>query len=213
MLSVFNENPSREKILFLLKKQGPMSIDNLSKELSITSMGIRQHLLSLERKGLIDYTVKRQGIGRPAFLYRLTEKAEELFPKTYDKFAMNLLKDIEKHEGPEKIDEIFKWRKNRIIRDAKEAVSDKKNFQDKLYGVKSFLESEGYFSDVQAIDNHYTLKVFNCPIHKIASDFKLACQYDLQMFRDLLGKDITREECIMDGNPYCTYIVPKSLSK
>ena len=70
MWSVLNDNPTREKILLLLKKNGPQSIENLSQELRITSMGIRQHLLSLERKGLIDYVAKRQGIGRPAFLYR-----------------------------------------------------------------------------------------------------------------------------------------------
>ena len=91
MLSLLNENPTREKIILLLKKRGAMAIDELSRELSITSMGIRQHLLSLERRGLIEYMTKRQGIGRPAFLYKLTAKADDLFPKEYDKFILNPL--------------------------------------------------------------------------------------------------------------------------
>ena len=91
MWAILNENPTREKIILLLKKRGPLTIDDLSSELSITSMGIRQHLLSLERRGLIEYLTKRKGIGRPAFLYKLTEKADDLFPKEYDKFILNLI--------------------------------------------------------------------------------------------------------------------------
>ncbi len=211
MWSVLNENPTREKIILLLKKRGPTSIDDLSRELNITSMGIRQHLLSLERRGLIDYVSKRHGIGRPAFLYRLTEKADELFPKTYDKFLVNLFKDIEKHEGQEKIEEIFKWRRNRIIKDAKDALADRKTSYDRVNGLKDILESEGYLAELNDSNNHYNLKLYNCPIYKLANEFKDVCRYDLQMFRDLLGKDVNREECITDGDPSCTYTIPKNI--
>ncbi len=210
MWSVFNENPTREKIILLIKRKGPMSIDDLTKELNITSMGIRQHLLSLERRGLIDYVTKRQGIGRPAFLYKLTDKADELFPKTYDKFVINLIKDIEKNNGREKIDEIFKWRKNRLLKDIKEVLSDKKTIHDKVYGVKDYLEAEGYFAELSDSNNHYSLKIFNCPIYKLAIEFKDACRYDLQMFKDILGKEVNRQECIIEGHPSCTYIIPKT---
>jgi predicted ArsR family transcriptional regulator len=213
MLAILNENPTREKIILLLKKRGPMAIDDLSSELSITSMGIRQHLLSLERRGLIEYLTKRQGIGRPAFLYKLTEKADELFPKEYDKFILNLFRDIEKNDGRDKIDEIFKWRKNRIIKDVRETLSNKKTLQDRMYGLKDILEAEGYFAELTDANNHFTLKLFNCPIFKLASEYKEACRYDLQMFREIIGKELAREECIIDGHISCTYTITKNLSK
>lgn len=210
MWSVLNENPTREKIIMLLKKKGPMPIDDLSRELSITSMGIRQHLLSLERRGLIDYATKKQGIGRPAFLYKLTEKADDLFPKAYHKFIINMFKDIEKNEGRDKIDDIFKWRKNRLLKDTKEALSDKKGLQEKVYGLKDILESEGYLVDLDETDNNYSLKQSNCPIYKIASEFKEACRYELQIYKDLLGKDVKRQQCMAEGNSSCTYVIPKN---
>jgi predicted ArsR family transcriptional regulator len=213
MWSVLNENPTREKIMFLLKRKGPMSIDDLSRELNITSMGIRQHLLSLEKRGLIDYLTKRQGIGRPAFLYKLTDKADELFPKAYDDFVINVFKDIEKNEGRDKIDSIFKWRKNRLLKNIKEALSDKKTLQDKIVGFKDLLLLKGYFVELSETNNHYTLKQFNCPIYKLAFEFKEACRYELQMYKDLFGKDVSREECLSDGNSSCTYLIPKTISK
>lgn len=209
MWSLLDENLTRGKIIMLLKKIGPMPIDDLSKELNITPMGIRQHLLYLQRKGLIDYITKRQGIGRPAFLYRLTVKADDLFPKAYDTFIVNIFKYLEKNEGRDKVDDIFKWRKNRLLKDTREALSDKKSLHDRIYGFKDILESNGYFVDLNETNSHYSLKQFNCPIYKVASEFKEACKYELQMYKDILGKEVKRQQCISDGNPSCTYIIPK----
>lgn len=213
MWSVLNENPTREKIILLLKRKGPLSIEELSRELNITSMGIRQHLLSLEKRGLIGYVTKRQGIGRPAFLYNLTNKAEELFPKAYDNFIINVFKDIERNEGHDKIENIFKWRKNRLLKDIRESLSDKNTFHEKIIGFKDLLSSKGYFVELSEDNNNYILKQFNCPIYKLAKEFRDACRYELQMYKELFGKDVTREECLADGNFSCTYSIPKYLSK
>jgi DNA-binding transcriptional ArsR family regulator len=85
MLSLFKEYPTRKSILLLLKEKGPMTIDELSSELNITRPSIRQHLFSLGKKGLIDYIVKRTTVGRPPFLYKLSEKAEGLFHGAFDR--------------------------------------------------------------------------------------------------------------------------------
>jgi len=208
MWLVLNENPSREKVLLLLKKRGSLSIDELSRELHITSMVIRQHLLILERKGLIEYLTKRPCIGRPAFFYKLTEKADDLFPKGYDKFIIDLFKDIEKNEGRDKIEEIFRWRKNRLLKQAEEAFSEEITIKDKMNGLRDFFESEGYFTELSDSNNHYSLRLFNCPIYKIAAEYKEICRYDLQLFKEILGKELYREECIIEGNPSCTYTFP-----
>ena len=209
MWASLNENPTREKIIMLLKKNGPMPIEYLSKELKITSMGIRQHLLSLERKGLIDYVTKKQGIGRPAFLYRLTDKADDLFPKAYHSFIIDTLKDIEKNEGRDKVDELFKWRRMRLLKDTKDILSEKNNIDEKVYGLKDMLESKGYFVELDESEDSFTLKEFNCPIFQVASEFKEACKHELQFYKEVLGRDVKRLECMSDGNVSCTYSIPK----
>lgn len=211
MLNHFNENPTREKIIFLLKKNGPLSIEDLSSELHITSMGIRQHLLSLERKGYIDYVAKRQGIGRPAFLYRLTEKAQSLFPMAYDEFILGTFRDIEKNEGKQKIEELFKWHKNRFLKDFKESLPEKKPLRERLSAISSILDTKGYLTELEDTNNHYNLKIFNCPLYRLSSEYKDACHFDLLMFRELLGKEISREACIIDGDTSCTYTIPKHI--
>lgn len=210
MWSVINENPTREKIIMILKRSGPMPIDGLSKELNITSMGIRQHLLSLERRGLIEYIIRKQGIGRPAFLYKLTDKADEIFPKAYQNFIIHMFNDIEKNEGRDKIEDIFKWRKNRLLKDMKESLSDKKGIEDKVYTLKDILESGGYMVDLTETDTSYTLKEFNCPIYRVALEFKEACKYEQQIYKDILGREVKRLYCLANGDSSCTYVIPKN---
>jgi len=210
MVTFVSENATREKIIFLLKKKGPLSIDDLSRLMGITPMGIRQHLISLERKGFVDYIARRYGVGRPAFLYKLTGKADDLFPKAYHTFILNTLKELEKKDGRDKVEEIFRWRKERMLRDKAEAISEKKNLQDKVYALKDMLESDGYLVDLDMDDKNFILKEFNCPIAKVASEFREACKYELQTFRELLRKDVTRQECMAEGSPSCTYVIPKT---
>ena len=209
MWDLMNENPTREKILMLLKKKGPLAIEDLGKELNITSMGIRQHLLSLERRGLIAYSTKRQGIGRPAFMYMLTDYADDLFPKSYHEFLIGAFKDIEKHDGRKKIDDIFKWRKSRILKEMKETLAEAKNMLDKLNSFRDILESKGYFVEIADSNGHFRLQQFNCPIYKLATQFREACVHELQMYKDFFGKEINRKECLADGDLSCTYIIPK----
>ena len=209
MWRALSENPTRENIIMLLKKHGPMPIEELSKKLNITSMGIRQHLLSLERKGLIDYVTNKKGIGRPAFLYKLTQNADNLFPKAYHTFIIDTLKDIENNEGREKVDELFKWRRMRLLRDTKDILGEKDDIDGKVYGLKNMLETKGYITELDENATSYILKEFNCPIFQVASEYKEACKHELQFYKEILGKEVKRQECMTEGNTSCTYIIPK----
>ena len=44
-------NASTDKILHLLKTQGPQSAAELGEQLQMTSMGARQHLMTMEADG------------------------------------------------------------------------------------------------------------------------------------------------------------------
>jgi predicted ArsR family transcriptional regulator len=202
------ENSTRKNIILLLKKNGGMSIEDLSKVIDITPMGIRQHLLALEKKGIVTYVARRRGIGRPGFIYMLTDAANDLFPKSYDKFAVDLLRDIKKHEGNEKIDKIFSWRRERLFKMNREALSGKENLDDTLHTFKNILEANGHFVDISRNNGHYYLKQYHCPINKVASEFKDACKHELQLYRDLIDKNITREQSVSEGAPSCLYLIP-----
>jgi predicted ArsR family transcriptional regulator len=203
-----DDNSTRSNIIQLLKKSNGLSIDELSKNINITPMGIRQHLLALEKKGIVSYTAHKNGIGRPGFVYILTNQADTLFSTSYDKFAIEILNDIKKFEGTEKLDMIFQWRKEKQLSNIKDALSGMETFADIVTGLKNVLESEGLIVELTRNNGNYHLKQFNCPIKKIAAHFKDLCTYELQLYQELLGNQVTREQNIAEGSSACFYKIP-----
>lgn len=206
-------NPTRKKIILSLKKNGDMSVESLSKEMNITPMGIRQHLLILERKGIVEYFTKKQGVGRPGFLYRLTDLADDLFPKAYEELAVNLLMDVEEKDGREKINELFKRRYEKILAEKISLLSDKSDLSDRLSTLAESLQEDGCIVDLEENCNYYRLKQFNCIISKVAFKYKEACTYDLQLFRNLIGEDVMRQQCLSEGARACVYLIPRNSQK
>jgi predicted ArsR family transcriptional regulator len=210
MLTKVDENPTRQNIITLLKKNGGMTIEDLSKKVSITPMGIRQHLLSLEKKGLVNYTAKKHGIGRPGFVYMLTESADDLFPKAYDRFAIDILKEVKKHEGQEKISKIFSSHRDKILKQRKEALSGLSGLDEIMQGLRSLLVSEGCLADLEKEGDRYILKTYNCPIRKVATAFNEVCMEELQLLRELLQRNVIMEQCMGQGSPSCIFSIPNA---
>ena len=94
---------TRQEILQHLQRNGRATVKELGQLLGLTSTGIRQHLTVLERDGLVLAREERGGVGRPTLVYSLTDKAEALFPRSYDELANNLLEEIRASEGRERM--------------------------------------------------------------------------------------------------------------
>ena len=203
-----DDNSTRNSIIKLLKKSSGLSIEELSECIQITPMGIRQHLLALEKKGVVTYISKKHGIGRPGFVYMLTDLADTLFPKSYDTFAIEILNDINNYEGSEKLHTIFRRRKDKQLRTLKDALAGFGTFDDTVNGLKNVLESEGLIVELTRSNGNYHLKQYNCPIRKVAAHFKELCTYELQLYQELLGKQVTREQNMAEGSPACFYKIP-----
>lgn len=208
MKNMLDENPSRNSIIHLLKKHGGMSIDELSRRINITPMGIRQHLLSLEKKGIVTYVPRRHGIGRPGFIYMLTDKADDLFPKSYDRFAIEMLQDIRDQEGNSKLDKIFGWRKERLLKKRGKALGSLLSVREKIEALRDILESEGYMVELSNGNSHYHLKQYNCPISRISAEFPGICRHELEFYRELFGRGVTMERHITPGEPTCSFMIP-----
>ena len=58
------------------------------------------------------------------------------FRKNTTNSYLILFRDIEKNDGREKIDEILKWRRNRIVKDAREVLAERKSIGEKIYALK-----------------------------------------------------------------------------
>ncbi|WP_240547738.1 helix-turn-helix transcriptional regulator [Paenibacillus lignilyticus] len=199
------EGSTRQTVLTLLKTNGQMNAGELAKHLQITEMAVRRHLSTLERDGLIAPTIVRQAMGRPTHMFRLTEQAELLFPKNYHVLALDFLEELE--DDPETaviVDRLFEGRKRKLIERYAYRM-DGKSLEEKVTELASIQNEGGYMVSLENDENGLVMHEYNCPIAQVANRYQQACQCELSLFRQLLGTDVERTECLAKGGGKCSY--------
>src|SRR5581483_6984462 len=203
-----NDVSTRRQIMSLLRTKGRLTAQSLADELKITAMGVRRHLTTLERDGLVKAQTQRQPTGRPTFLYSLTEAGMETFPKSYDLLATQLLDVVRTREGDARVNQIFAGRMEQLYQQYAPRMAGK-NLADRIAELARIQEEAGYMARWEKVPGGYLLKEQNCAIYRVACRFQDACQFEIELFRRLLNADLERVEHQVKGDLSCTYFIPE----
>lgn len=205
-----DRSSTRNQILSLLKMEAPLTVSKLARRLEITEMAVRRHLNTLERDSLVRSELLRQSMGRPTNQYYLSKQSEDLFPKSYHAFTLDLLKDIEKNEGKKQIDRLFERRCQRMTEAYQESFQGKP-LDEQVRTLAELQDQKGYMATWKRLDDQrYELVEHNCPIAEVAQCFQQACSCELSWFRKLLDADVERVECLAKGALKCTYRIEET---
>ncbi|BFT70458.1 MULTISPECIES: metalloregulator ArsR/SmtB family transcription factor [Paenibacillus] len=203
------ETSTRKVILSMLKTGGPLSVQEMSKQLGITEMAVRRHIHSMEKDDLLETKLVRQAMGRPTNVYTLAPKADELFPKKYMQLTLDLLDELLEDQGHEKIERLFEGRQDKLESRYQPRMVDK-NLEERVAELAHIQNENGYMVDwAQTGADAYTFSEHNCPISQVANTFGQACQCELALFRNLLDANVERTECLAKGANKCVYIISK----
>ena len=199
---------TRMRILQLLKMRSNMTVSQLTEALHISAMGIRQHLSILEEEGLVEYHREKHGRGRPHHLYALTDEANSLFPTTYANFAVDLMHEVAKFNGPGFINKVFRSRMKSQLQMYQQRLHGK-TLLERVRELAHIRDEEGYMAHFEENDTDYVLIEHNCPIAAIAQEYPHVCEIELALFRQSLGTKVYRVEHLMQGSHQCCYRIPK----
>ena len=101
---------TRGQVVTLLRRS-EHTVEELARALGLTDNGVRAHLAVLERDGIVRQrgSVRRSsGGGKPAYVYELTQEAEDLFPKAYEPALRRLLDVLSERLGPEESEALLR---------------------------------------------------------------------------------------------------------
>ncbi len=195
---------SKREILEILKKE-EYPIDELSQKLNISPTATRQHLMILERDALVKKRQINIGMGRPKYLYSLTEKAELLFPKAYENFLKWIIEELIDTQGEEGLRMMI----GNIARKNAQKLLDRmagKSPRERIDILVQFANDMGYYMEFD--EEEELIKVYNCLFSKSAETFgPLICIYDIEFFGTLLGTPIKRKDSKTSGSRYCSFHV------
>ena len=97
----------RRRIVALLRA-GNRTVPELAGELAVSGNAVRGHLTVLERDGVVDQGgTRRESVGKPARLYRLSAAGEELFPRAYAPVLLAFLDLLGEWDGAEGLTEVL----------------------------------------------------------------------------------------------------------
>lgn len=199
---------TRRKILNTLKRSDGLTADQLAGMLGITSMAVRKHLAALEQDGLIESDLVRRAIGRPANVYRISNLADDFFPKQYDLVVTDLLTDLVQIDGERKVDLLLERRADRTREYLESRLKSARTLGERVAALAEGMDSLGYLACWEQVDEStYMVKQYNCAINRVASCFPVACHYEADMFRRLLKADVERSSHVLAGDHLCCYII------
>ena len=197
-------NDTRTNIVNLLKINNKMTINEVSAQLDISPMGVRQHLGNLERDGLVEYSRQKSNRGRPKYIYTLTDQAKGIFPESYKSFAIEILEEAEDIGGKNLVNQLLKQRMESQIKNYKKRLQNK-NLNEKIEELAQIRDEEGYMANINKNGDNYALIEYHCPISMIAKKYPYLCETERELFQRTLGVEIKREHHLICGSHKCSY--------
>ncbi|MGH1516536.1 helix-turn-helix transcriptional regulator [Chryseobacterium sp. JK1] len=201
------KKPAADRILMFLKMRGEATSLLISEELSITKEGARKHLLNLAEEGLIQPSVKSEGVGRPTTYYTLTEKGLAQFPDTHADVTVQLLRSVKNLLGENALDLLITDREKNTHDRYEKALSNAKSLEKRLEVLTEARTKEGYMAEWKKEGKEYFLIENHCPICAAATECQGFCRAELSNFQSLIGPEYTVERIdhIISGGQRCVY--------
>jgi len=200
---------TREQIMVLLRRRGRLSAPQLADLIGLTTVGVRRHLVLLERDGLITASTQKPRRGRPTAVYRLTDAGLETFPRHYDEIAREALAFL-KGEDAAAFRRFLALRNDSLAADLGARV-DGATVEERAAALAEVLTQQGYMAEVEQTPDGLRLCQHNCTVEHLAAELPDLCASETKLFERLLGAPVRREATIARGAVRCvTHIDPRA---
>ncbi|MBL6688878.1 MAG: transcriptional regulator [Pseudomonadales bacterium] len=202
---------SQDKILYQIKRLGPQSAKDLSINLGMTTMGIRQHMATLEEQSLVKTTPPEpQKRGRPVARWQLTDEGHARFPDAHAQMTVELIASVRDLLGEQALDKVITDRAEKTEQIYAEALETRSTLAAKVTELARLRTAEGYMAEAERLDDgSFRLAENHCPICIAATSCQGFCRTELQTFQTLFEgtAEVKREEYLLEGARRCTYLI------
>jgi DeoR family suf operon transcriptional repressor len=203
---------TRRLILELVKQRGRATLEELAQDAGIAPMSVRGHLNNLERDGFVAYEEARGRVGRPRFIYSLTERGQDQFPKSYNVLCNRILDAVASTPEVVTADLASKiadaWASEHAPRLAG------KSLEERLVVLTAIRTEEGAMASLEKTADGYLLTQQNCPASCVAARHpQVICTAEIGFIKRVLGATVERVCWIQKGDRTCSYRIRANQSE
>jgi predicted ArsR family transcriptional regulator len=195
-----------------LKVSGGLAVSELSRRLDSSYMTVKQHCEDLTKLGYLKRSrVPRTEIGRPEIFYRLSEKAEGLFPSIPAEFTLDLMDQMRRALGETAPDRLLFQHFQEREEEWKAKLSKGTTLLYKAQLFAKIRSQEGLFirclhdPETGAI----TLREFHHPLSCVFAKYPRAIEMERRAVEGALGVKVSRTpgEGVGDAPPHVDFIL------
>lgn len=179
-----------------LKCSGGLPVPELQRRLGGSYTGIRDQCEKLRKLGYVEtWRVPREEVGRPEIMYRLTPKADSLFPDAGGEMSLDLL-DAARHLFGDTAPERMLLQYFQTLREAwQPRMAKSKSLVEKATLLSGLREGIGCFGRCQYdAESGFRIEEFHHPMRPIFERYPNAVLFEVRMMEDLLGTKVVRRE-------------------
>src|SRR5919112_2787773 len=196
---------TRGQLVTFLRRAG-RTVEELAQALNLTDNGVRAHLTTLERDGIVRQrgSVRRgSGGGKPAYIYELTPEAEVLFPKAYEPVLSQLLDALAVQLGLQESEALLRSVGRRIAEGQSVPADEVRGRLEAAVGV---LNKLGGLAELEERDGSFVIRGYSCPLAAVTPGHPEVCRLAETLIAELAGVPVG-ERCDRGKRPRCCFEV------
>lgn len=195
--------------LDLLRKGDALKIQQLSNSLGVTATAVRQRLNRLMAQGYIERTLERtsspSGRGRPSHCYRLTAKGRRKTGANFADLAVALWQEVRSIQDLEVRRGLLQRISRRLVSMYADQIEGE-TIEQRMQSLKKLLSGRNIPVAVESSGGLPVLTVLACPYPDLAEQDRTICSMERIMFAELLGENLTLNQCRLDEGSCCTFV-------
>lgn len=195
---------TREIILDAIKQSNEATVESLASAADVSPVTVRHHLNSLQAEGLLEIRSVRRKVGRPYYVYSLSDQGHELFPQRYMRLSSRLLDGLKAHFPAGTVDDLLDNVVQQIVDDRRKDF-DHLSVEQRLDYLVDLLADEGFLASWESSGDKYILTEYSCPYYSIGQKHHEICTLDRQLVQIVLDTDVEQESCMLHGDSHCQF--------
>jgi predicted ArsR family transcriptional regulator len=179
---------------------GGATVDGITNELGLAPATVRRHLDVLLRDGLVEMRSERLRLGRPHFVFTLSEEGLEGLPRSQFRFVAAVLetvldlrpRDTRGRSGSQIAELVFDRLAHQLLKECTPAITGT-SVAERLRQAVEALRAAGLDLDVSVQEDGYAVTGTGCPCSRLLSG-SAECPHEARLLSGLVGAPLERRE-------------------
>jgi len=195
-------------LLDLIRRHGPLTVDEMSSRLGVTATAVRNRLTRLVSAGMVVRRSEPAGRGRPKHVYQASALAHKRLGQNYADLAVILWDEMMRTVEDRKLRRVLFARITERLAELYRAQVTGVDWERRLVEQGTVLHDQGIETEVTWGGDGGLLPVLkqhSCPYYELAEADRGVCAMERKMFEKVLGRSLRLSQCRLDGHRSCDF--------